>query len=72
MSHSATNGPESLIRLNVMKLFWVLTFMKSHNMFRFVDEPILTFHNILEEMSDDHEEGDDEGGRTFKKSKLKN
>ena len=40
-------------------------------MFRFVDEPILTFHNILEEMSDDHEEGDDEGGRTFKKSKLK-
>ena len=42
------------------------------NMFRFVDEPILTFHNILEEMSDDHEEEDDEGGRTFKKSKLKN
>ena len=41
-------------------------------MFRFVDEPILTFHNILEEMSGDHEEGDDEGGGTFKKSKLKN
>ena len=72
MSDSATNRPESLIRLNVMKLFWVFNFYEitlTINIFRFVDDPIFTFHHITEDMSNDHEEGDDEGGQTFEKSK---